>query len=191
MTASKSAAAKKQPAKAASLTLLVDDNRIFLDALARSLKRRGYQVETATGINEAIELAQCRHFRQAVVDMNINGISGLPLVSQLRGLNGDMRITVLTGYASIATAVEAMRFGATNYLSKPADVDDIVATFDHGSVEEAPPPLPQKPPSVRQVEWEHIQRILLEHDGNISAAARALGMHRRTLQRKLRKHTPW
>ena len=190
MTASVQTPINSSSGAAAGVTLLVDDNQTFLQTLARALKQRGYPVATATGIDEAVELAESRRVRQAVVDMNLAGVSGLSLVTQLRSLNNDMRIIVLTGYASIATAVEAMRCGATHYLSKPAEMDDLIAAFDETAAE-APAPVPEKPLTVRQLEWEHIQRVLLENDGNISATARALNMHRRTLQRKLSKHTPW
>lgn len=166
--------------------LLVDDDATLRAVLARALERRGFRVRTAQSAEEALELARALPPAYAVVDLKMSGMSGLALVPELRALNADMRILVLTGYASIATAVEAIKLGATHYLAKPADADEIVralgrATGDADLAVEA------EPLSVDRLEWEHIQRVLAEHDGNISATARALKMHRRTLQRKLAK----
>jgi two-component system, response regulator RegA len=169
--------------------LLVDDDDTFRSVLARALARRGFEVRTAADVPDALRLVSESPPSHAVVDLRMPGASGLELVEALRRQSPDARIVVLTGYASIATAVSAMKLGATHYLAKPADADQIVAAFGDGppllSVEEAARPL-----SVDRLEWEHIQRVLGENDGNISATARALGMHRRTLQRKLGKHAP-
>ena len=169
--------------------LLVDDDDTFRTVLARALVRRGFEVRTAAGVPDALLLMADGPPSHAVVDLRMPGASGLELVDALRRQAPEARIVVLTGYASIATAVSAMKLGATHYLAKPADADQIVAAFGDAapllSVEEEARPL-----SVDRLEWEHIQRVLAEHDGNISATARALGMHRRTLQRKLGKHAP-
>jgi len=167
--------------------LLVDDDEIFRKVLARALQKRGYVVHSAEHAEAALQLAKQTIPQYAVVDLKMPGQSGLFLVSQLKQLNNDMRIVMLTGYASVATAVEAIKLGATHYLAKPADADEIVAAFgrEAGDAETEPAPAPM---SVPRVEWEHIQRVLTEHDGNISAAARSLNMHRRTLQRKLLKN---
>ncbi|MEI7970153.1 MAG: response regulator transcription factor [Betaproteobacteria bacterium] len=169
--------------------LLADDDPTFCRVLARALERRGFSVRVAHDTDSALGLARAEVPAHAVVDLRMPGTSGLALVDQLRRLSADMRIVVLTGYASIATAVEAMKLGATHYLAKPADADEIVAAFG-----EAPPAdgrVPEaKPLSVDRMAWEHIQRVLAEHGGNVSATARALGMHRRTLQRKLGKRAP-
>lgn len=169
--------------------LLVDDDDTFRAVLARALVRRGFEVRTAGGVPDALSLLAEGSPSHAVVDLRMPGASGLELVDALRRQAPDARIVVLTGYASIATAVSAMKLGATHYLAKPADADQIVAAFGDAaplvSVEDTARPL-----SVDRLEWEHIQRVLAEHDGNISATARALGMHRRTLQRKLGKHAP-
>jgi two-component system response regulator RegA len=169
--------------------LLVDDDDTFRTVLARALARRGFDVRTAAHVPDALRLAEESAPSHAVVDLRMPGASGLELVEALRRRSADTRIVVLTGYASIATAVSAMKLGATHYLAKPADADQIVSAFG-----DAPPALTvgeiARPLSVDRLEWEHIQRILSEHDGNISATARALGMHRRTLQRKLGKHPP-
>ncbi len=166
--------------------LLVDDDPIFRDVLATALRRRGFTVRTAHDVASATALAEADPPEYAVVDLRMPGPSGLKLVATLRRLDPETRIVVLTGYASIATAVEAIKLGATHYLAKPADADEIVAALNRG---EANPELgvTAQPLSVDRLEWEHIQRVLAEHEGNISATARALKMHRRTLQRKLAK----
>lgn len=164
--------------------LVIDDDPTFCRVLARALTGRGLSVETATCPDAALQAAQRIRPSHVVLDLKLGTESGLNLIEPLRSLNPDLRILLLTGYASIPTAVDAMRRGAVNYLPKPADADAILAAFDP---ESAPPGMPGDPPSLKRLEWEHIQRVLSEHDGNISAAARALGMHRRTLQRKLRK----
>jgi two-component system response regulator RegA len=166
--------------------LLVDDDLTYCEVLARALTKRGFQVQVAHHVEQALHLAELTPPHYAVVDLRMPGPSGLELVAALRALNSDIRIVVLTGYASIATAVEAIKLGATHYLTKPADADEIVAAL-HRDDGQTQTPLPEDPISVDRLEWEHIQRILTECGGNISAAARQLGMHRRTLQRKLNK----
>lgn len=166
--------------------LLVDDDPTFCDVLSQALTRRGFLVEVAHSVESAIETAQTNPPEYVVLDLNLDGQSGLPLVTELRSVDSHTRIVVLTGYASIATAVEAIKLGAVHYLTKPADADEIVAAFDREEGDTAVA-LTARPMSVNRLEWEHIQKVLIAHDGNISAAARALGMHRRTLQRKLAK----
>lgn len=168
--------------------LLVDDDEVFLETLARSLGRRGIACQTASHPTRALELLKAERFSHCVLDLNLAGESGLQLLPQLLEQQPDLKIVMLTGYGSIATTVEAMRRGATNYLCKPVTADQIIAAFDPQAGE---PELRPQPPSVEELEWEHIQRVLTEHDGNISATARALNMHRRTLQRKLGKHSRW
>lgn len=172
--------------------LLVDDDPTFTEVLGCSLRRRGIDVMCAHDAAAAEACLQSAPCRQAIVDLNLGGESGLNLIPRLLAIHASMRIVVLTGYASIATTVEAMRRGAYNYLPKPADVDTILAAFRDGasSDESAAAQENLRPMSVRRLEWEHLQRVLAEHDGNISAAARALGLHRCSLQRKLRKHAP-
>lgn len=165
--------------------LLVDDDAIFCGVLRRALEKRGFSVTTAHSVEEAVPLAQDSPPEYAVVDLKMGSASGLTLVSTLHKLDPATCIVVLTGYASIATAVEAIKLGATQYLPKPANADEIVAAFGQPASEIMP--LNTQPPSLERVEWEHIQRVLQEHQGNISATARALNMHRRTLQRKLLK----
>ncbi len=170
--------------------LLVDDDEIFRARLARAFQQRGYEVTTAGNYEEALALAQRESPDMAVVDLKMPGRSGLELTRDLHRLDPTMRIVVLTGYGSIATAIEAMRLGAVYYVSKPADADDILAAFARA---EAPPlePGPEyTAPSLARAEWEHINRVLTDCGGNISEAARRLGIHRRSLQRKLRKYPP-
>jgi len=165
--------------------LLVDDDATFRSVLSRALEKRGYAVSTAENVEQAIPLACANPPEYAVVDLKMDGASGLVLVQKLHELDAATRIVMLTGYASIATAVEAIKLGATQYLSKPANADEIVAAFGHSA--NADVPLDAQPATVERLEWEYIQRILHENGDNISATARILNMHRRTLQRKLSK----
>ncbi len=165
--------------------LLVDDDATFCTVLSRALEKRGFHVTVAHSVEAAMPLAQSSPPEFAVVDLKMDGASGLVLIKALHELDPATRIVVLTGYASIATAVEAIKLGATQYLAKPANADEIVAAFGHLASAELP--VNARPPSVERLEWEHIQRVLHENQGNISATARALNMHRRTLQRKLGK----
>lgn len=164
--------------------LLVDDDAVFSSVLARVLVRRGHQAVTA--INGQQALARCSEtaIDRVVLDLKLETESGLSILQQLRAMQPDIDVVILTGYSSISTAVEAIKMGASNYLCKPAGADEIIAAFEktEGMVE-----VQDSPPSVSRLEWEHIQRVLKENDGNISATARSLGMHRRTLQRKLQK----
>lgn len=166
--------------------LIVDDDEVFSAVLARAFDKRGYQVRVANDVEEGIALAEMESPEFAVVDLRMPGPSGLEMVKVLQALDENTRIVMLTGYASVATAVEAIKLGAVHYLAKPADADEIQAAFyrDEGNTEVE---VPERPLSVGRLEWEHIQKVLQECDGNISETARRLGMHRRTLQRKLQK----
>jgi two-component system response regulator RegA len=166
--------------------LLADDDEVFRDVLAKALRRRGYAVETAGSAEDALVLSRDTPPEFAVVDLKMPGDSGLKLITDLIALDPNTRIVMLTGYASIATAVEAIKLGATHYLAKPANADDIIAALLRTGGD-ARTPAAEAPLSVNRLEWEHIQTVLAQHDGNISATARALAMHRRTLQRKLAK----
>jgi two-component system response regulator RegA len=166
--------------------LLVDDDHTFCKVLQRALEKRGFSVTVAHSVEEALPLAAANPPEYAVIDLKMGGASGLVLIRSLHELDSATRIVVLTGYASIATAVEAIKLGATQYLSKPANADEIVAAFGHSATTDLP--LNAQPATISRLEWEHIQRVLQENHGNISATARALNMHRRTLQRKLTKH---
>jgi len=167
--------------------LLVDDDPTFRQVLSTALTKRGFSVSTASDVEQALELAEANPPEYAVVDLKMPGPSGLVLVKRLQELDAATRIVMLTGYASIATAVEAVKLGATHYLSKPANADEIVAAL-HKTAGDETAPLSPAPLSVERLEWEHIQKVLGDNGGNISATARDLKMHRRTLQRKLGKH---
>ena len=167
--------------------LLVDDDRVFCTVLARALTKRGYEVALAHDVESALSLAMRNPPAYAIIDLKMPGPSGLTLVAKLKALDDQTRIVVLTGYASIATAIEAIKLGAVHYLAKPADADEILAAL-HRKESDVSTPINASPPSVNRIEWEHIQKILTENNGNISATARALRMHRRTLQRKLSKY---
>lgn len=166
--------------------LIVDDDTTFSSMLARALSRRGYEVVTASNGEEALSQSRAHRPNKAIVDLKLETESGLNLLPQLKAINPDIQVLILTGYSSISTAVEAIKMGASNYLCKPASVDDILAAFE-GTQPNPEIPINETPPSVERLEWEHIQRVLAENNGNISATARSLGMHRRTLQRKLQK----
>jgi len=171
--------------------LLVDDDATFVRVLARALASRGFDVISASNFAEARLLTRRSRPRYCVLDLKLGEENGLALIPDLLNLVPDLRILLLTGYASIATAVEAIKRGAHDYLAKPVDADDIVRAMLDGDDENPdidPPDAPEQPLALRRLEWEHIQRVLTDCDGNISATARRLGMHRRTLQRKLNKH---
>lgn len=167
--------------------LLVDDDETFRERLARALRARGFHVDTADGPDVAMAVARRVHPQVAIVDLRMPKGSGLELVGSLHALDAQMHILVLTGYGSIATAVEATRLGAAGYLAKPADADDVLrALADPAADSEAE----ANTPSLARVEWEHINRVLADCEGNLSEAARRLGIHRRSLQRKLQKYPP-
>lgn len=179
--------------------LIIDDDTDFCSVLCRALQRRGYPVSFSLNAEDALAKSADGSVQHIVLDLNLAawGQSGLKLIPALRAACPDASIVLLTGYASIATAVEAIKLGANDYLAKPVDVETLLACFNHlkqtgtTSVSSLPGSevrVPSQPLSVDRLEWEHIQRVLHEHAGNISATARALKMHRRTLQRKLGKH---
>jgi len=169
--------------------LIVEDDADFAAALARALGKRGCEVALARDAAEAQAVAQAFAPSHAVVDLKLPGESGLKVVAELAARDPAPAIVMLTGYASIATAVDAIRLGARHYLAKPANADEILAALlrdqPDAGLDVSPEPL-----TVARLEWEHIQKVLAEHGGNISATARALKMHRRTLQRKLDKRPP-
>lgn len=172
--------------------LIVDDDAAFVRVLSRALSSRGFEVLGATRADEARQLARRHQPRYCVLDLKLGEENGLKLIAELHALVPQMRILLLTGYASIATAVEAIKRGAHDYLAKPVDADAVVRALLEGEgpvgTDDEPPEAPEAPLALRRLEWEHIQRVLTECDGNISETARRLGMHRRTLQRKLSKH---
>ena len=169
--------------------LLVEDDAVFAGAMARALRARGFEVVVAGDAAEALKCVREQQLHYAVVDLKLGDDSGLALIPVLHAAVPSMRILLLTGYASIATAVEAIKRGAHDYLAKPVDADAVVrALLDDGDADAGETAdLPESPLRLRRLEWEHIQRTLHECGGNISETARRLGMHRRTLQRKLGK----
>ena len=168
--------------------LLVDDDEAFLKRLARAMEKRGFSVETAGSVAAGKAISTARPPAYAVVELRLEDGNGLDVVETLREKRPDARIVVLTGYGAIATAVAAVKIGATDYLSKPADANDVIhALLANG--DELPPP-PENPMSADRVRWEHIQRVYELCDRNVSETARRLNMHRRTLQRILAKRSP-
>ena len=167
--------------------LLVDDDIPFVTRLARAMEKRGFEPLTAESVAAGRAIAEARPPAYAVVDLRLEDGNGLEVIEILRARRPDCRIVVLTGYGAIATAVAAVKFGAIDYLSKPADAHDITSAL-LAVTEKAPPPL--NPMSADRVRWEHIQRVYELCDRNVSETARRLGMHRRTLQRILAKRSP-
>ncbi|MGI9250678.1 MAG: response regulator transcription factor [Pseudohongiellaceae bacterium] len=169
--------------------LLVEDDEVFAQVLTRALQQRRYAVAHAASAGDAEMLIDNQPFDCAILDLNLGGQTSLRLIPLLKARNPSIRILILTGYASIATAVEAIKLGADNYLAKPADTEEILAALliDSEPSETAIDAASLEPMSVRRLEWEHIQKVLQENNGNISATARQLKMYRRTLQRKLQK----
>lgn len=166
--------------------MVVDDDITFCRVLSTAFSRRGFRVCTVHDTADTITVAE-KHLPDAVVlDLRMPGISGLELITPLRNIIPDIRILVLTGYASIATAIEAIKLGAVYYLTKPADADEIIARLNEHNGNPAAP-VKNDLLSARRLEWEHISKVLMTCNGNISAAARCLGIHRRSLQRKLNK----
>jgi two-component system response regulator RegA len=166
--------------------LIVDDDETFAQIMQRALIRRGFVVDIFTASETAISAAQDRVYTKAIVDLKIAQDSGLALIKQLKATQPTLDIIMLTGYSSISTAVEAIKLGALNYLCKPVEVDEILQEFSLATNNEDIV-LPENPTSLDRLEWEHIQKTLQDNEGNISVTARLLGMHRRTLQRKLQK----
>jgi len=166
--------------------LIIDDDDAFAMLLARRLQHHGFDTAIASNGDDALALLQSKNFAKAVLDLKLGNDSGLVLLPKLKALAPELEIVVLTGYSSIATAVEAIKLGALNYLCKPTSSEDILNAFAVGAGNPAID-IANVPPSVDRLEWEHIQKVLTDNAGNISETARALGMHRRTLQRKLQK----
>ncbi|PRP93399.1 Photosynthetic apparatus regulatory protein RegA [Enhygromyxa salina] len=165
--------------------MIVDDDRAFCAALAGALRRRGHACIVAHDYDEALAEALAWRPDRAVIDLRMPGRGGLELVASLRDQLPQLRMVVLTGYGSIASAVEAIKLGAVHYLTKPAEIEEVLAAFERTEpvLIDAPPPTKATP--LDELEWEHLQRVLTDCEGNVSEAARRLGMHRRSLQRKL------
>jgi len=173
----------------AETILLTDDDKAFCAAMSGAFRRRGLKVVVAHDYEDAISEAAAWNPARAVVDLRMPGRGGLEVVAELKQKHPAMKIVVLTGYGSIATAVEAMKLGAVHYLTKPAEPDEVLAAFDR-TEPATEVPTDANPRSLEEVEWEHLQRVLTDSGGNISEAARRLGMHRRSLQRKLARGRP-
>lgn len=171
--------------------LIVDDSEIFRERMARAFVARGFEVRTAADAQEARGMVVEESPEWAILDLRMPGDSGLQLLQDIIVMDPTVEVVILTGYGSIATTIDAMRLGAISYVAKPADVDEIIAAFERG---QSPPLTPIEPAyqplSLARVEWEHINRVLSDCGGNISQAARLLGIHRRSLQRKLKKFPP-
>jgi two-component system response regulator RegA len=173
--------------------LIVEDDDILRARLAKAFRERGFEVQEASGLEEASAYARSDTPEYAVVDLRLQDGSGLQMVQALVVLDPATVIVVLTGYGSIATALDAIRMGATHYLTKPADVEEILAAFARADAKPGAPleiEAPDATPTLARVEWEHINRVLTDCGGNVSKAARLLGLHRRSLQRKLQKFPP-
>lgn len=172
--------------------LVVDDDQIFRNRLVRALQTRGYEVHAAENAEEGLVLARRHRPERAVIDMRMPGKGGLELLDGLMEADPDVQVVILTGYGSIASAVEATKRGARDYLTKPVDTEQILQAFEREPEEPVAAAVAnaETTPSLARVEWEHIQRILSDCGGNISQAARRLGIHRRSLQRKLQKLPP-
>jgi two-component system response regulator RegA len=171
--------------------LIADDDQVLCRQLVRALQDRGFDARGATSFDHALALARDEPPEYAVVDLRLGERNGLELVAELIALDPATEIVVLTGYGSIATAIDAVRMGAVYLLSKPADADDILGAFARGrSPPEVRPVRDLRAPSLARAEWEHVQRVLADCEGNVSEAARRLGIHRRSLQRKLAKYPP-
>ncbi len=166
--------------------LLIDDDALYLRALQRSLERRGHAIQTATTPARAIELAAAQKPDYALVDLKLAEQNGLDLIAPLRQAHAPMRIILVTGYASVATAVEAIKRGADHYLAKPTTIEAILRAVNADASDE-PAEAETTMTPLSRLEWEHIQQAMIDSNGNVSAAARLLGMHRRSLQRKLAK----
>lgn len=177
-------------AEVATSLLLADDNFALRERLAQAFRDRGFDVRTAENYDEAMRLARQDPPELAVVDLKMPGRNGLELVRDLKELDPAIEVLVLTGFGSIATTVDAIRLGAVNYLPKPADADEILAAFARNNPDLTAADSPHETPSLARAEWEHIHRVLSDCEGNLSEAARRLGIHRRSLQRKLRKRAP-
>jgi two-component system response regulator RegA len=171
--------------------LLVDDDEVFRQRLARAFRDRGWEVREAGDLGDALAAAEEETPEYVVVDLRLPGGSGLEAVRRLKELDETTAIVVLTGYGSIATGLDALRLGAAHYLTKPADADEVIAGFAKvagADVDVSAPDPSVDTPSLARVEWEHINRVLADSGGNVSEAARRLGLHRRSLQRKLAKY---
>ena len=178
------------PTEDLPLVLVVDDDDVFRNRLCRAFSERKWMADAASNGNEALKFARDRSPDLVLVDLRMPGMGGLDLVQELRAVDSSMKIVMLTGYGSIPTAISAVKRGADYYLSKPIDVDQILAAYENLESATFASEGPESVPSLARVEWEHMQRVLADCGDNISQAARLLGIHRRSLQRKLGKYPP-
>jgi two-component system response regulator RegA len=178
-----------QPDTARSI-LVVEDDRVYRERLVRALAERGLEAQGAPDGESALAVARTDSPELALVDLRMPGMGGLDVVRELRAIDPTTRIVVLTGYGSIATALDAVKLGAVHYLTKPASIEEILEAFERDAPTGADAEPRYDPPSLAKVEWEHINRVLADCGGNISKAARVLKIHRRSLQRKLSKYPP-
>jgi two-component system, response regulator RegA len=178
------------PDAAASVALIIDDDEVYRTRLCRAFTTRGWEALAAADGESALRLADASSPDLAIVDLRLPGMGGLDIVRELRARDETACIIVLTGFGSIATALAATKLGASHYLSKPADVDQILGAYQQITAGVASVAAETEVPSLARVEWEHIQRVLIDCEGNISQAAKLLGLHRRSLQRKLSKYPP-
>lgn len=172
------------------LALLVDDDQTFRDRLGRALQSRGWEVYGAGCAEETLELAAQTSPDLVLLDLKMPDVGGLDLIGKVKDIDPTITIIILTGYGSIATALQALKLGADQYLSKPIDADQVIGAFSDLGRPRTETMAPSAVPSLARVEWEHIQRVLSDCNGNVSQAARLLGIHRRSLQRKLAKYPP-
>jgi two-component system response regulator RegA len=172
--------------------LIVDDTLVLRDRLAIAFRQRGFRVETAANYDEALVVFAENPTELAVLDLRMPGRSGLELLQRIKAKSPETQVVMLSGFGSIAAGIDAIRAGAVNFLSKPADADEILAAFARGEAANVSQTSGDefRAPSLARAEWEHIHRVLSDCGGNISEAARRLGIHRRSLQRKLRKRAP-
>ena len=179
------------PSEEAPLALIVDDDEVFRKRLCRAFCDRGWEVGDLADAQTALKFAEDRSPDLVLLDLRMPGTGGLDVIEELRAIDASMSIVVLTGYGSIPTAITAMKKGADYYLSKPADADQILAVYETlRSANRCALEAPETVPTLARVEWEHMQRVIGDCAGNISQAARLLGIHRRSLQRKLAKFPP-
>lgn len=171
--------------------LLVDDDVVLRERLAKAFRERGFEVRTAGSYDEAVTLSGVESSEYAIVDLRMPGKGGLELVKALHDIDPKTRILVLSGYGSVATAVDSIHLGAVNFVTKPADAEDLLAAFERSDrTDPTASTEGYRAPTLARTEWEHIQRVLTDCGGNVSEAARRLGIHRRSLQRKLQKFAP-
>lgn len=180
----------KESLKDAPVVLVIDDEAVFRDRLCRAFRERGWDAHGAGGEDEMLELAGRISPDLVLLDLRMPGVSGLDLIERIKTLDTTITLFILTGYGSIPTAMQALKLGADHYLAKPVDVDQILAAYEDLNTEASAKPAPLTVPSLARVEWEHIQRVLTDCSGNITQAAKLLGIHRRSLQRKLTKYPP-